>query len=135
MLARPGQQSEAERRLIAEHPRFGLELAAPLAGFLGDWMHTISQHHERFDGLGYPAGLAGEQIHLGARILAVADSYDLATAPRTGARHLSPAAARAELTRQAGTRFDPAVVRAFLSVGVSRMRPDAGPLAALSRRG
>ena len=100
---------------IRAHPDLGRVLAEPIADFLGPWMSAISQHHERWDGKGYPAGLAGHDIHLGGRIVAVADAYDVMTSSRSYKKAISPAAARQELVRCAGTQFDADVVRAFLT--------------------
>ena len=73
-------------------------------------------HHERFDGGGYPDGLAGEAIPLAARILAVADSYDAMVSPRPYRPAHEHAAALAEIRAGAGSRFDPVVVEAFLAI-------------------
>ncbi|MCX6357705.1 MAG: HD domain-containing protein, partial [Candidatus Aureabacteria bacterium] len=73
-------------------------------------------HHELIDGKGYPDGLAGDQIPLEARILAVADAYDAMTSARAYRSALGAAAACAELKKNAGTQFNPEVVKAFLEV-------------------
>jgi HD-GYP domain-containing protein (c-di-GMP phosphodiesterase class II) len=73
----------------------------------------VLHHHERWDGSGYPFGLAGEDIPLGARIIFVADAYDAMTSDRTYRRRFSPEDAIAELERCAGAQFDPEVVSAF----------------------
>ena len=112
---------------LHRHPLEGARLAGPLLEWLGDWGPTIAQHHEHFDGTGYPNGLAGEEICLGARIVAVADSYDTMTTARVYKRPLSVKAARAELAECAGTHFDPKVVRAFLNVSLGRVRLIMGP--------
>jgi len=128
-LNKPGKLDHYEWQLIKEHPLEGAKLTAPLAGWLGEWASTIVEHHERFDGAGYPYGLKGDQISLGGRIVAVADSYDTMTTARSYKTAMSPAAARAELAACAGSQFDPMVVRAFLDVSIGRLRPVAGPLA------
>ena len=115
--------------VIKNHPLEGAKLTAPLAGWLGEWANTIAEHHEKYDGTGYPYGLSGEEISLGGRIVAVADCYDTMTAVRSYKRPMSPEAARAELAACAGSHFDPKVVRAFLDVSIGRLRPVAGPLA------
>ena len=79
------------------------------------------QHHERFDGTGYPHQLKGHEISLAARIVAVADAYEVMTAPRPYKRTMSVSAARKELVRVAGTQLDPVIVRAFLNVSVGRL--------------
>jgi len=128
-LNKPGKLDHYEWQLIKEHPLEGAKLVAPLAGWLGEWASTIVEHHERYDGGGYPYGLQGDQISLGGRIVAVADSYDTMTTVRSYETAMSPDAARAELAACAGSQFDPMVVRAFLDVSIGRLRPVAGPLA------
>jgi hypothetical protein len=114
---------------MKNHPLEGAKFTAPLAGWLGQWASTIAEHHERYDGAGYPYGLAGEGISLGGRIVAVADCYDTMTSVRSYKRAMTPEAARAELAACAGAQFDPHVVRAFLDVSIGHLRPAAGPLA------
>ena len=125
---KPGQLSEDEWELMRQHPLEGAKLTAPLAGWLGQWANTIAEHHERFDGRGYPHGLGGHEISTGGRIVAVADSYDTMTSVRSYNKPMSTDAARAELAACAGAQFDPVIVRAFLAVSVSRLRAVA-PLA------
>lgn len=127
---------------LRAHPVVGEELAAGLLPWLGEWGRCVREHHERWDGSGYPEGLAGSQISRGARIVAVADAYEVMTANRSYQRAVSPAAARVELARCAGKDFDPAVVRAFLQVSLGRLRGVLGvwgfvpalPLALLGSR-
>ena len=95
--------------------------------------HTIIQHHERYDGGGYPAGLAGDEICYGARIVAVPDAYEVMTAPRPYKDVMSARAAREELTEHAGRQFDPAIVRAFLNLSTRRLLWIAGPAAWLAQ--
>jgi putative nucleotidyltransferase with HDIG domain len=122
ILNKEGPLSDDEWALMKQHPLEGARLTAPLEGWLGEWASTIAEHHERFDGGGYPYGLVGDQISLGGRIVAVADTYDVMTSARSYKRPSSPEAARNELVRCAGSQFDPAVVRAFLAVPVRRLR-------------
>jgi hypothetical protein len=129
ILNKPGKLDDAEWEVIKRHPLEGARLTAPLAGWLGEWANTIAEHHEKFDGTGYPHGLKGDEISLGGRIVAVADCYDTMTNVRTYKTSMSPKAARAELAACAGTHFDPKIVRAFLDVSIGRVRPLAGPLA------
>ncbi len=129
ILNKPGKLDDAEWEVIKRHPLEGAKLTAPLAGWLGEWANTIAEHHEKYDGSGYPYGLKGDQISFGGRIVAVADCYDTMTNVRTYKTSMSPKAARAELAACAGTHFDPRVVRAFLDVSIGRLRPVAGPLA------
>ncbi len=132
ILSKDGRPTDEEWELLSTHPRAGRELAAPLVDWLGPWINAIDQHHERWDGGGYPYGLSGTRISLGARIVAVVDAYDVITSARSYKAPLSTAAARAELARCAGSQFDPAVVRAMLAVGLGRLRAIAGPISALS---
>jgi hypothetical protein len=104
----------------------------PLAGWLGEWRLAAGQHHERWDGKGYPAGLQGTEISLAGRIVAVADAYDVITSTRSYKKAMSPEAARREMVRCAGTQFDPDVVRALLQVSLSRDRAAAGALGGLA---
>ena len=129
ILNKTGTLTQAEWEIIRRHPQEGRRMIEPLIEWLGDWGHAVEQHHENFDGTGYPFGLSGDQISLGARIVSVADAFEVMTAARSYKSALSPAAARKELTRCAGTQFDPAIVRAFLDISVGRQRLIIGPLA------
>jgi putative nucleotidyltransferase with HDIG domain len=129
ILNKPGALDEAEWELIKNHPLEGAKLTAPLSAWLGQWADTMAEHHEKYDGSGYPRGLVGQEISMGARIVAVADAYDVMTAIRSYKPAMSPQAARAELLACAGTHFDPTVVRAFLDVSIGKVRVVAGPLA------
>ena len=128
ILTKPGRLTDDEFEIIKTHPAEGLKIAAPLHGFLGAWMGAVGEHHERFDGGGYPNGLAGTDISLAGRIVAVADAYDVITAARSYKKPLAPAFARRELADNAGTQFDPVVVRAFLSISLGRLRRAMWPL-------
>ncbi|HVE46385.1 MAG TPA: HD-GYP domain-containing protein [Acidimicrobiales bacterium] len=128
LLNKPETLDAGEWRVIHDHPAAGARLARPLRSWLGPWAPTIEQHHERWDGTGYPRRLTGEQMCLGARIVGVADSFEVMTGVRPYQRPMSVAAAREELTRHSGTQFDPAVVRAFLNVSIGRVRWGVGPL-------
>ena len=122
ILNKPDVLSDEEWEVMRRHPLEGAKLTAPLAAWLGPWAATIEQHHERFDGRGYPYGLAGREISLGGRIVTVADCFDTMTSARSYNKPMSTEAARAELTNCAGDQFDPVIVRAFLAVSVSRLR-------------
>ncbi len=121
ILRKPTTLTEDEWEAIREHPDEGARIIAPLRDWLGPWALAVEQHHERWDGKGYPRGLAGKDISLGGRIVAVADSYEVMTAPRPYRRALGVVAARKELVRCSGAQFDPAVVRAFLNISVGRL--------------
>src|SRR5215212_9691342 len=129
VLNEPGALDDKQWRQLRRHPVEGDRLIEPLRHWLGPWADAVRDHHERWDGTGYPAGLAGEEISFAGRIVAVADAFETITATRPYKRPLSPEAARAELARSAGTHFDPAVVRAFLGISVRRLRLIMGPLA------
>jgi hypothetical protein len=132
VLNKPGKPDDHEWEVLRRHPEEGAKLAAPLRPWLGEWADTIEQHHERWDGRGYPKGLAGEEISRGARIVAVSDSFEVMTAARPYKRPLDVTAARQEIIREAGAQFDPTVVRAFLGVSLQRQRWVAGPVAWLA---
>lgn len=132
IITKPGRPTDEEWDVLATHPAAGATIAHPLAEWLGPWFGAIGEHHERWDGGGYPSGLAGTAISQGARIVAVADAFDTITSARSYKKPLPPSAARAELARCAGSQFDPDVVRAFLAVSLGRLRKVAGPLSVLS---
>ena len=128
VLTKTERLNESDWRFLRGHPAAGAEIAQPLHDWLGSWTDTIGQHHERFDGTGYPYGLAGEQICLGARIVAVADAFDVMTAARSYRKPVGRTAALRELADCSGTHFDPRVVRAMLAVSTPRLRIAMGPL-------
>src|ERR1700688_1043044 len=132
VLTKPSKPTATEWEQLQRHPTEGARLTAGLSPWLGPWASTIEQHHERWDGSGYPHGLAGTEISLGARIVAVADHYEVMTARRHYQRPVSPDAARKELSRCAGTQFDPAVVRAFLNIAIGDLHRVLGPLSWLA---
>ena len=133
VLNKPGKPDAAEWEMLRRHPVDGATICAPLMDWLGPWGHAIEQHHERYDGTGYPNGLKGEQISLAGRMVAVADSYEVMTAARPYKKPMTSLAAREELTRCAGSQFDPTVVRAFLAISLGRLRWIAGPLSWLAQ--
>jgi len=133
ILNKPGRPDDDEWAILKEHPAHGGELIDPLRDFLGDFAESATQHHEKFDGTGYPLGLAGEEITLAGRIVAVADAYDVMTSTRSYKKPMSAEVAREELARNSGTQFDPEVVRAFLNIALGHLRLVAGPLAGLAQ--
>lgn len=133
ILNKDGPLNEREWDVIHDHPRAGMRFIGPLAGWLGEWAATIEEHHERVDGTGYPAGLAGDQISLGARIVSVADAYDSMTAWRAYRKPLSAAAAREEVYRNASTQFDPSVARALMNVSLGQLYRKVGPVSWLAQ--
>ena len=132
ILNKPGKPDAREWSLLQRHPEEGAKLIGPLAGWLGEWASTVESHHERYDGAGYPRGLAGTDIPLAGRIVAVTDSFETMTAVRSYKRAMSFSDARAELQRCAGTHFDPAVVRLMYGVSLPRLLGALGPLAAVA---
>lgn len=129
LLNKPGRPTPREWEELRAHPERGAEIAAPLAEWLGPWSLAIAQHHEHWDGTGYPHGLAGTEISLAARIVGVADAFEVMTSPRPYSKPMSAAAAREELASCAGTHFDPQVVRALLNVSIGKLRKSMGPIA------
>jgi putative nucleotidyltransferase with HDIG domain len=115
ILFKPGPLTRIERAVIEQHPITGTEIVRDIA-FLGAARDVIRSHHERWDGDGYPDGLAREEIPLSARIFAVADTLDALTSHRPYREPSSLAEARAVIEREAGAHFDPDVVSAYSDV-------------------
>lgn len=115
ILLKPSPLTEEERLALQQHTLLGVSLIEPF-GDLRDLIPIVASHHERWDGRGYPGGLAGESIPLGARILTVADGFDAMRQHRPYRPALSVEAAAAQLKAGAGTQYDPRVVQAFLEV-------------------
>jgi HD-GYP domain-containing protein (c-di-GMP phosphodiesterase class II) len=115
ILHKPGKLTDEEREIIKKHPAIGNRIIAPVA-FLSPVAPMVLYHQEWFNGQGYPEGLAGEEIPLGARIVAVIDAYDAITSDRPYRKALSKEIAIEELNKGAGVQFDPKVVKAFLSI-------------------
>ncbi len=116
LLEKNGPLSEAEYALVQSHPRSGAELLAPIPALRRPAL-WIAHHHERWDGFGYPYGLRGEFIPLGARILAVADTFDTLTSPQPYRQALDKESAARLLRELAGSQLDPHLVDAFLGLG------------------
>lgn len=133
ILNKDGALDDDEWHAVRQHPIHGRHMIAPIAGWLGAWAQTIEHHHERYDGSGYPYGLAGEDIAYGARIVAVADAYDVMTSGRSYQRAMSAEQARREVVAMAGTQFDPKVARALMRVALGRLRWATGPIAAIGQ--
>lgn len=119
-LNKPGPLTDEEYERFKAHPRYGEELLGPIPTFR-DVIPAVGGHHERWDGKGYPRGIAGLEIPLMARIMAVADTYDAMTSHRAYRSALAHSKAIAELERCKGTQFDPEIVDAFL-VAIEKWR-------------
>jgi HD-GYP domain-containing protein (c-di-GMP phosphodiesterase class II) len=107
---------------VREHPALGARILEPVP-HCADILPMVLQHHERFDGAGYPAGLAGTAIALDARVLAVADVYDAITSDRPYRRGLPARDAAVSISEGAGSQFDPDVVAAFTDAFRNRRIP------------
>ena len=115
ILLKTTHLSAKETETIRAHPEIGFRMLSGLH-FLDDALLAVRYHHERLDGSGYPYGLAGDQIPLIARVLAVADAYDAMTSDRPYRQGVSPAQGLAEIERCSGTHFDPLVVAALVQL-------------------
>ncbi len=111
----PKLLSDAEFRIIKKHPLKGVEILQPIS-FIKNHMYLIRNHHERWDGKGYPDGLAGNEIPLGAQIVAIADAYDAMTSSRPYRKGMPPQEAAREIQNNTGTQFSSQVSEAFLKV-------------------
>jgi len=110
ILAKPGPLDEEEWAAMRQHPAEGARLLAPYVSSV-ELLAIVRSHHERWDGAGYPEGLRGEEIPLGARIVAVVDAFCAMIEPRPYRPTLDAAAARSELLAQSGRQFDPACAK------------------------
>ncbi len=115
ILRKPGPLTSEEWDAMRTHPHSGYEILRSV-DFLIPASDIVLAHHERYDGAGYPRGLAGEQIPLGARIFMIADSFDAMTSDRSYRSAMPAEEALAEILRHSGSQFDPAAVRGFLAV-------------------
>lgn len=138
VLLKPGRLDSREMEIMREHCERGYEMVRKIP-FLRDASEIVYSHQESFDGSGYPRGLKGSEIPLGARIFAIADTLDAITSDRPYRKGTSFAEARAEITRCSGRQFDPEIVAVFLRIPlerwsdlrgeISRMTPAAAPAA------
>jgi diguanylate cyclase (GGDEF)-like protein len=127
ILEKPSALTAAEWRAVIQHPRIG-QLIIEQATMLRDAVPIILHHHERFGGFGYPHGLRGAEIPLGARIVAIGDAYDAMIQHRPYKARLSHDEAVEELRRHAGTQFDPELVDVFCDIYGSHA-PESDPTA------
>ena len=115
ILLNPGQLDDKLFQIVRTHPLLSVLIMESME-FLEQEIPAVRYHHERFDGKGYPEGIAGAAIPLTARILSVADAFDAMTSPRTFRQAMTCQEALAEIKEGSGKQFDPAVVEAFLNV-------------------
>jgi putative nucleotidyltransferase with HDIG domain len=115
ILKKPGKLEPDEMTVMKEHAYHGYQILRKIP-FLAEAAEIVYSHQERFDGSGYPRGLKGEQIPLGARIFSVADTLDAITSDRVYRQAQSLQAAHEEIAKWAGRQFDPAVVKVFLKM-------------------
>jgi HD-GYP domain-containing protein (c-di-GMP phosphodiesterase class II) len=129
ILKKPGRLTEKEYERVKEHPLLGESVVKRVTA-LAHLAPLVRSHHEWYNGRGYPDGVAGEAIPLGARIISVADAFDAMTTDRPYRRAYTAEASARELTACAGTQFDPRVVEAFLAALAG---PHDNPVAGLTR--
>ncbi len=115
ILDRPGELAMSEWRVVTEHPKIG-QVVLEQAGALRDAATIVLHHHEWYDGRGYPHGLAGTEIPVGARIVSIVDAYEAMVAGRPYRESITHEEALAELRRQGGVQFDPELVEVFVSI-------------------
>ncbi len=107
ILTKKGKPTDDEWAILRRHPEFGGTIVASLSSWLGDWLDAVTQHHERWDGKGYPQGTSGEQISLAGRIVSVADVFDVITSARSYKDPSDAVAGREEIARCAGYAVRP----------------------------
>jgi putative nucleotidyltransferase with HDIG domain len=118
ILRQAGPLTPKQRELIQAHPDKGVEIVSPARAIDYEVLRCIRHHHEWYDGSGYPLGLAGDEIPIGARIIMICDSIDAMVTDRPYRAALSVDGVRQELTRNSGTQFDPEVVAAVFATGI-----------------
>jgi len=122
ILSKPGKLTTEEYDEIKKHPAIGYQILSPIH-FLGPVAQMVLYHQEWFNGMGYPEGLKGEEIPLGARIVATIDAWDAMRSDRPYRKALGTDIAESELTKGAGRQFDPQVVQAFLKLETAGWPP------------
>jgi HD-GYP domain-containing protein (c-di-GMP phosphodiesterase class II) len=115
ILRKAGPLMDEEWEIMRKHPLYAYELLSPIT-FLRNALHIPYCHHEKWDGSGYPRGLKGKRIPLAARIFSVIDVWDALRSDRAYRAAWPPDRVRKHISEQAGTHFDPAVVKAFLNL-------------------
>ncbi len=124
ILNKPGRLTSDEFEHVKQHVQIGLDILAPLF-HIKKPLEYVEHHHERWDGAGYPQGLTGEAIPVGARILCAADTFDALTSKRAYREPLAPLAALEHLRVDSGTQFDPSVYDALVRVIAKRVGTDS----------
>jgi putative nucleotidyltransferase with HDIG domain len=125
ILLKPDKLTEVEWREMRKHPEAGYRIVKRI-GFLKNAAEIVYAHHEKFDGGGYPRGLKGEDIPLGARMFMVADVYDALTSERPYRLPVTYEEAAAEVRRLSGSHFDPVVVDTFMAIDPEQLQEIAG---------
>ena len=125
ILNKPGPLTPQEWEEVKNHSLLGYQIVQPVE-FLGSGREVLLHHQERYDGKGYPEGLKGDRIPLGARMIAITDSYDAMVTDRPYRKRLSTDTALAELKKCGGTQFDPKLVRVFVAM-IRKKTTDDGP--------
>ena len=120
ILTKPDRLTESEYELVKEHSAEGAKLLQS-AGVSDEIVAIVHAHHEWWDGLGYPAGLCGEEIPLASRMIAVVDTWDAISARRTYHRRRTEFVALSEIRKGAGTQFDPDLAPAFIDFACQRL--------------
>ena len=115
ILLKKGKLTEEEQKIIRQHPIIGYKIILPIK-YLYPIAPLVLYHHERYDGSGYPEGLSGEEIPLGARIVAIIDAFDAMTSDRPYRKAPSVKTAVEELKKGMGKQFDPKIVKIFLDI-------------------
>jgi putative nucleotidyltransferase with HDIG domain len=120
ILDKPGRLTDDEMSIMREHVNTGVRILEPVPGFR-DALPIVAQHHEWFNGRGYPVGLSGAEISLHARIFAVADCYDALTSDRPYRKGLPPQQTIAMLCEKSGVQFDPQVIEVFAAAMAEKL--------------
>lgn len=120
VLNKPGHLTEAEFELVKLHPEIGEHILSPIVDST-EILEAVRNHHEHYNGRGYPDGLQKDEIPLGARILAISDAYEAMTSERPYRKSMSAGAALYEIERNKGNQFDPEIASAFTKIEESRI--------------
>lgn len=115
ILDKPGKLTDEEMEFMQKHVQFGVRILKPIAAY-AEVIPIVEQHHERFDGSGYPKGLAGEDISLGGHIYAVADDFEALNSDRPYRKALPRKQLINLIKDRSGSKYNPKVVEAFLEV-------------------